>query len=41
MDVWTVIFANLVANNLKKIEDVPENLRDKVKAALESTSEPV
>lgn len=41
MDVWTVIFANLVANNLKKIEDVPENLRDKVTAALETANEPV
>lgn len=41
MDVWTVIFANLVANNLKSIDEVPKDLRDKVKAALKSTSEPV
>lgn len=41
MDVWIVIFANLVVNNLKSIDEVPANLRDKVKTALESTSEPV
>ena len=41
MDVWAVIFTNLVANNLKKIDDVPKNLKDKVAAMLEKTSEPV
>lgn len=40
-DVWATIFANLVHNGLKKIEEVPANLRDKVTALLESTSEPV
>ena len=41
MDVWAVIFANLVANKLKSIDEVPDNLRDKVAAMLEKTSEPV
>lgn len=41
MDVWAVIFANLVANNLKSIDEVPKNLRDKVTVLLEKTSEPV
>ena len=40
-DVWATIFANLVANNLKRIDEVPANLRGKVTALLESTSEPV
>lgn len=38
-DAWAAIFANLVANNLKSIKEVPANLRDKVIALLESTSE--
>ena len=39
MEVWTMIFANLVANNLKSIEEVPEHLQESVKQALGKTSE--
>lgn len=30
MSAWVGIYANLVKNNLKKIEDVPEEFRQQV-----------
>ena len=41
MDVWAVIYANLVTSGLKTINQVPKNLRDEVTTLLEKTSEPV
>lgn len=41
MDVWTVIFANLVANGMKKLSEVPENLRENVTELLAKNNEPV
>lgn len=36
MNVWVIIYANLVANRLKTIEDVPEELRAQVEEALKN-----
>lgn len=36
MNVWVIIYANLVANHLKDIEAVPEELRAQVEEALKN-----
>ena len=41
MDVWTMIFANLVANNMKTLDEVPAELKADVEKALKQNNEPV
>lgn len=36
MNVWVIIYANLVGNHLKTIEEVPEELRAQVEEALKN-----
>lgn len=36
MNVWVIIFANLVANNMETIEEVPEELRAQVEEVLKN-----
>lgn len=36
MNVWVTIYANLVRNRLKTVEDVPEELRAQVEEVLKN-----